>query len=683
MRACLLVLVLLATIPAAADQPTVHAVATSHLDTQWRWDIRTTIDEYILNTLDDNFALLEKYPDYVFSFEGAFRYQLMKEYYPARFERMKRYIAQGRWQVCGSWLDAVDVNMPSPESLFRQALYGNGWFRRELGVSSVDVFLPDCFGFGYALPSIMTHSGLKGFTTQKLTWGSAYGVPFDLGRWRGVDGSEVVAAVNPGSYSADLPGDVSRDTMALGAIERTTGQGGPPLAYRFYSTGDVGGAPSESSVKLMQESLNSDGPLQVVSAGADQIYRELTEEQIATLPVYDGELVMTRHGAGCYTSQAAMKRWYRKCEVLADAAERAAVLAWHLGGREYPHRELERAWTRFLWHGFHDDLTGTSIPSAYTYSWNDLLLSQQEFQQVLESSLAAVAAGLEAPQNYGRVVLFNPLAFDRTELVAVKAPPSPSSVKGQATVQDAAGQEIPSLQIGGRVHFQATVPACGVAAYYIQPDARQDSDQAGPGWDPETGTLETPRYRLAFGKEGLRSLQDRQTGRELLAAPPTLQLLRDDPLRWSAWEIDHDDIMAAPYAEVPLGGWPETVVCNEQMARLTFTHEAGGSVFRQTLTVSGKRLDWDLDIDWACKETLLKAAFFTTARDTAVTYDLGLGAIRVAFRLTMTQFDSEVGMMHHQSSGFGVKLFDIIFRRYVVSLSFWYKYVCAATLTKK
>ncbi len=612
---------------AAADEPprpVVYAVATSHLDTQWRWDIRTTIDEYLLNTLDDNFALLETYPDYVFNFEGAFRYQLMQEYYPERFERLKDYVRQGRWRVCGTWLDAVDVNMPSPESLFRHALYGNGWFRRELGVESVDVFLPDCFGFGYALPSIMAHSGLTGFTTQKLTWGSAYGVPFDLGRWRGVDGREVIAAVNPGSYSSDLPGDVSRDTMALGAIERTVAEGGPPVAYRFYGTGDVGGAPSEKSVALLAESLRSDGPLRVVPAGADQIYRELDAEQVASLPLHDGELVMTRHGVGCYTSQAAMKRWNRRCEVLADAAERAAVLAWHLGGRDYPHVELERAWTRFLWHGFHDDLTGTSIPSAYAYSWNDLLLSQQEFKQVLESSLAAVLGGMDLAVEGRPVGVFNPLGFERREVVGVDLPPSER--RGEVRILDADGTVIPSRRLDDRVHFEAVAPAVGLAVYFVQPGESDAGSSAG--WDAGTGTLDTARYRLRFGPEGLDSMFDKRVGRELLSAPARLQLLRDEPDNWSAWEIDYDDISAPPFAEIPLGGVPETVHVGPLLSRLTFTHEYEGSVFRQTLTVAGDRVDWDLVVDWAHKATLLKAAFFTAARDTGVTYDLGLGAIR-------------------------------------------------------
>lgn len=634
----LTVLLLVASTLAADPAPRVHAVATSHLDTQWRWTIQTTIDEYLRDTLDDNFALLETYPDYEFNFEGAFRYQLMQEYYPERYERMKRYIAEGRWHVCGSWLDAVDVNMPSPEALFRHTLYGNGFFQREFGRRSVDVFLPDCFGFGYALPSIMAHSGLTGFSTQKLSWGSAYGTPFDIGVWRGVDGSEVLAAVNPGAYVSDLETDLSRDEDVQAAIARTVEAGGPPVAFKYYGTGDTGGAPSEGSVQWLATSVASDGPVQVIPAAADQIFHEITAEQKAGLPVYDGELVMTSHGAGCYTSQAAMKRWNRRCEVLADAAERAAVLAWWLGGADYPHATLERAWTRFLWHGFHDDLTGTSIPEAYTFSWNDMLLSQQEFAQVLETSLEAVTAVMDTDVEHAPLVLFNPLGHQRTEVVVCKiAAVEFFAASPHITVTAPDGTRVPALvwndalpgepPLYSWVAFPATVPANGVAVYELF-NTLKHRPAPTHGWDADTGVLETARYTLRLDEGGLQSLVDKQTGRELLSAPPRLQLLHNEPANWAAWEVDFDEVMADPYAEVPLGGVPTSVMADEHLARLTFEHEAAGSVFKQTLVVSGDRVDWQLDIDWATKATLLKAAFFSTARDTGVTYDLGLGAIR-------------------------------------------------------
>ena len=206
--------------PHAGRRPRLYVVALSHLDTQWRWTIQETIEDFLPATLRDNFALFEKYPGYVFSFEGAFRYQLAREYYPAEYEKLKAYVRAGRWKVAGSWLDAVDTHVPSPESLIRQALYGNGFFRRELGVTSRDVFLPDCFGFGFALPSVAAHCGLTAFSTQKLTWGSSIRIPFDLGLWEGVDGSRLIAAINPGDYASELKGNLTLDPDVYAIIDR-------------------------------------------------------------------------------------------------------------------------------------------------------------------------------------------------------------------------------------------------------------------------------------------------------------------------------------------------------------------------------------------------------------------------------------------------------------------------------
>lgn len=107
-----------------------------HLDTSWNWDFETTLREYIPATLRDNFALFEKYPDYRFSFEGSYRYELMEEYYPEEFEKLKEYVAQGRWNVTGSAYENGDVNIPSPEALFRNILYGNSYFDKTFGKRS-------------------------------------------------------------------------------------------------------------------------------------------------------------------------------------------------------------------------------------------------------------------------------------------------------------------------------------------------------------------------------------------------------------------------------------------------------------------------------------------------------------------------------------------------------------------
>lgn len=95
--------------------------------------------------------------------------------------------------------------MPSAESFFRNVLLGQEFFKAEFGQKATDIFLPDCFGFGYTLPTIAAHCGLIGFSTQKLGWRMRpfHGdkkYPFQIGLWRGVDGAQVMAALDGGGY---------------------------------------------------------------------------------------------------------------------------------------------------------------------------------------------------------------------------------------------------------------------------------------------------------------------------------------------------------------------------------------------------------------------------------------------------------------------------------------------------
>ena len=99
----------------------VYMVSNSHLDTQWRWDVKATIDDYLYNTAVQNLALLEKYPHYVFNFEGAVKYEWIKEYYPHLFERIRKFVADGRWNISGASFEANDPNMPSSESFMHRS----------------------------------------------------------------------------------------------------------------------------------------------------------------------------------------------------------------------------------------------------------------------------------------------------------------------------------------------------------------------------------------------------------------------------------------------------------------------------------------------------------------------------------------------------------------------------------
>src|SRR5262245_51207494 len=393
-------------------KPVLYVVGTSHLDSQWNWTVQDSIRRFVPATFFENFERFEKFPNYVFSYEGAIHYMWFKEYYPQEWARVQKYVAEGRWRVAGNWINAVDVNVPAPESLMRHALYAKRFFRQEFNKVGTDVYLPDCFGFGFALPSIAAHSGLNSFTTQKLTWGSSYGIPFPVGRWRGTDGSEVVAALNPGDYVTKISSDISVDPKWT--ANPTSLGDGKSVLYKLFGVGDVGGAPTAESVEWLEKSLaNKDGLVFVRSTSVDQLANDLTPAQKAALPVYEGELTMKTHGVGTHTSQAAMKKFNRENELLADAAERASVASAWLGGPAYPSERLREAWTRVLWHHFHDDITGTSIPQAYQFSWNDELVSLNQFAGVLTSATSSVSDLLDTRSTGVPLVVYNPLGTDR------------------------------------------------------------------------------------------------------------------------------------------------------------------------------------------------------------------------------------------------------------------------------
>lgn len=624
----------------AAPDPTrekvLYTVANAHLDTQWLWTIQKTINDYLPLTLTNNFQHFEQFPDYTFSFEGAFRYQLIREYYPEWYATLSNYIAQGRWRVAGSVVDAGDVNIPSPESLMRQILYGNGFWKREFGRTSTDIFLPDCFGFGYALPSIAAHCGLTGFSSQKLSWGSAIPVPFqNMGRWIGPDGRGVVAVLTPGAYVSTVDRDPASDEKYLTRINRMGTNTGLFLDYRYYGVGDTGGAPWTASVQLVQQAVNAtNAPIRVLSAASDQLFRDLTPGHLSRLPEYRGELLMRIHGNGCYTSHSELKTWNRRNELWADAAERAAVMAdWLQGGGTYPRERLTQAWVRFLWHQFHDDLTGTSIDAAYAFTWNDLLLSLKDFAAVEGQGIGVVAKALDTRVTGVPLVVFNPLATEREDVVEAEVA-FPSGVPAAVRVYGPDGREVPSQagSVRGQVlpvTFLARVPSVGVAVFEARPVAAPC--ELASGLSVTTSQLENPRYRVRLDANGdVASVFDKTHQRELLGAPVRWHFLPDRSQRWPAWEILYSDVTNAPAF---LGG-PATVEVEESgPARVTLavTRFKDGSTFTERLRLAaggaGDQVEWEVLANWNTRQRLLKVAFPLGVTNATATYDLGLGVI--------------------------------------------------------
>jgi alpha-mannosidase len=621
----------------ARKTPTVYMVSTAHLDTQWLWTIQDTIVKMLPETFNGQFKLLEQFPDYQFNFEGAFRYKMIKEYYPAAYERMKQYIAAGRWHVAGSAVDAGDVNIPSPESLIRQVLYGNGFFKDEFGKRSSDIFLPDCFGFGHALPTVAAHCNLDFFSTSKLGGGTVLSrQPFKIGNWEGVDGSSVVAVLKTSHYTSKITGDVTKANDVLLQLKENKDSYGVPVSYRYFGVGDGGGAPPSETVEWLKKSMaNTDG-IRVVCDSSTKMREEMTPEEMARLPHYKGELLMSTHGTGCYTSHAEMKRFNRQNEQLGDASERAAVIGDWFGGMVYPKQMLKDSWFRFLWHQFHDDLTGTSYPEAYVFSQNDEVLSLKQFSAALTEGVGTVSRAMDTRTEGTPVIVYNPLAFEREDVVRIHLETN-GKVSEAVRVFEKGGREVLSQTItrddGERdVLFLASVPSVGFKAFDVRPSDKPTALKSELTIDPKK--MENEFYRLSLDDRGdIAAIYDKKARRELLSAPARIEMLaQETQTHYTSWESNYQDVVREPKDYFGSPCKIEMVESGPLRVTLAVTRHAAGSSLKQLIHLTagpcGTRIEVENELDWKTIHTLLKARFPMAVQNRMATYDLGMGTIQ-------------------------------------------------------
>ena len=393
-------------------------------------------------------------------------------------------------------------------------------------------------------------------------------------------------------------------------------------------------------MRAVEKGINGSGPVQIISATSDQLYKDyLPFENHPELPVHDGELTMDVHGNGCYTSQAAMKLYNRQNEHLGDAAERSAVMASSLGVAAYPGERLTEAWRRIIWHQFHDDLTGTSIPRAYEFSWNDELLSLKTFAEVLTHSVSAIATRMDTNVDGQPIIVYNNEAFPVSTVCKIQLPEGWQGKGCQVTDQH--GKPVPSQLVEERgqpmLLFQAMLPSSGLAVYSLKPVRKNVttpfSSKTGVG-----GEVENSVYRLRVNEYGdIVSLIDKRTGRELVAEGQSIGLMVFDDCpsyRWPAWEILKKTLDKAPVpvrdeAEVSISTPPSTGRVSQT---IVVKKKYGQSVMEQRIRLyegdQAARIDIENTVDWHSSNALLKAVFPLTAANPMATYDIGLGSVK-------------------------------------------------------
>ncbi len=603
-----------ASVPSAADilsdeleainwQPhaTVVFQGHSHIDTAWLWPLKETVRK-VGRTMANVFALMDRYPDFTFSVSQPQLLKYLEDYYPALFEKLASRVKEGRIELVGNAWVEMDANVPSGESLVRQLLYGRNYFLEKFGKCSEVFWMPDVFGYSWALPQIMEKSGVKYFYTSKLVNNDTNRFPHSLFLWQGVDGTKTLSYLQRLNYNGELRAKTMYEIENLFDQRDLVDEVLMTIGY-----GDGGGGPNYQMCENYERLKNFPG-LPEARFGTTHSFFENAKLYQDELPVWNDEMYYEFH-RGTYTSHADVKRNNRKGEQLLRRTEIACAMAHVYLGHEYPAKKCEDIYRRFLTNQFHDILPGSSINEVYRDVAEIYEGIMADANALFDEAVSTMNRALGVDET--RVAVWNFHAFPVTGEVCVDAPGF-AAIKGMA-----------SNRVDGKIRFIAeNVPPMGVRVFEL--------DKAASGFEGK-GTLENEHLCAVIDENGLiTSLYDKDEKREVFAPESRnnlLQVFEDIPHRESGWNIDieyQNKEWALETAESV-----EMIEDSEVRAVVRVVKTFHRSTITQDIVLArgARRLDFVTHVDWQEEEKMLKAAFFPDIHAQKATYEIQFGAI--------------------------------------------------------
>lgn len=585
--------------------PTVYAIGHAHIDHAWLWPIEETRRK-IARTFANMARYAREYPEFRFIQSMPAQLEQLREDYPTIFEAVRECYEAGQWEPNGGMYVEADTNMPSAESLIRQFLVGKAMSRKLLGYEGETLWLPDDFGFPATLPQIMRGCEMSYFVTSKMSWNDTTRFPYDTFRWIGNDGSHTRATFISGDgYNGTItPGECVRSWQWVqhkelqDAIIKPVGQG------------DGGGGTRRGDLERARRMRDLEGTPRVEwSTAANAL--EVLFDRADSLPEWQGELYLEQH-RGTFTTQAAIKRGNRECELLLRDTE----LVWALVSRfvpslDYPREALTDSWKKLLLHQFHDILPGSSIERVNREARESYSALAQRLRALREDGIRRLAGSLGLS---GKTLVMNTLPWHRTVTVELPA--------DGPTDDPADGEKLDSVRVD--------LPACGLAAAVEARDGRDFAESSPFSYD---GTyLTTKYYRVRFDGEGaIASLRTTESEVELVAggaALNTFLLAEDVPRQYDAWNID-SDYRSKPLPPPKLEA-TAAVEKGPHIFRLRQCYAVGSRseiVQDVVLYAFNRRIDFETKVEWNEDHAILKALFPTDLYTSTVRCDIGAGWI--------------------------------------------------------
>lgn len=598
----------------------VTMLGHTHIDVAWLWRLRHTREKTARSFSTVN-RLMEKYPEYIFIQTQPQLYDYLKEDYPDIYEHIKRRVAEGRWEPSGAMWVECDCNLASGESIIRQILVGKNFFKKEFDYESEFLWLPDVFGYSWALPQILKKSGVNTFMTTKISWNDTNRLPYDTFIWRGMDGSEVtthfVTTTELNDVTYTYNGE-SRPYAIKGVWDNYRNKDLNRDLLISYGFGDGGGGPTREMIKYIEAAKLMPGIPNVETGRATEYFRKLNETikenpYNGYLPIWDGELYLEFH-RGTYTSQGYNKKMNRFMEYKLREEEMLSVFAEKLFDKPYNREEFLKAWKIVLCEQFHDILPGSSIHEVYEDSHEEY---ERALKYIENATKAAKASFVTEKEN--AFTLFNQANWERDSIVKIPV--------GAETYEytDSEGNTLPSHRCGEQDHVY--VKGLKPLAFTTITRTAKVENVAE---EFEENTVETPYYIVSWDNKGrLVRLYDKGADREVIPEGKfanVFQIFEDKPRCFDAWELE--STIDLKKEEIPCDG-NIIKTKNELGYFIHFTYNYNNSKIMQTLCLYNdkRRIDFKTVVDWKESQKILKTAFSVDIRGVFARYDVQEGNI--------------------------------------------------------
>ena len=618
-----------AGIEAAGPPLDVHVLATghAHLDVAWLWTV-DQIRRKSGRTFHTVLRLMEQFPEYHFTQSQPQLYDFVRQDYPDLFAAIKQRVAEGRWEpIGGMWVEA-DCNLSGAESLARQFLLGRRFFQEHFGegADSPVLWLPDVFGYAWALPQLIKEAGLDYFFTIKIGWSQYNRLPYDTFWWQGLDGTRVLTHF---STTPEAGGNGVSTYNAMASPQQVIGtwtnfqqkelQNKLLMAYGF---GDGGGGPTREMLENIRAMEAFPATPQVRQAGGGEFFRALEADCGDQLPTWNGELYLELH-RGTFTTQSRNKRANRQSEFrLHDAEFLASLAALVNPNYVYPAEALRRAWELVCLNQFHDIIPGSSIGPVYA-------VSQEQYAQVRQVAAEAQAAAVEAIARRvgtgGGLWVVNPTSFVQDELALW-----PGTLPPGQRLRLSNGTPL-TIQAAGQGTWIATGPLAPYSLTRLEL-AEGHGPEAAAAVTATPTLLENEKLRVELDQAGdITRVYDKVHQREVLAPGAVANqflAFEDRPMKWGAWDIDifYDDKhwLSEPATSVTVTEAGPLRASLEIRRRILHSEY----VQRISLARGQGRLDFDTWIDWRERHILLKVAFPVDILAPAATYEIQWGHVQ-------------------------------------------------------